>query len=230
MIDDIFDDAEKGSDAFEDMAERKPTGSFKQKRENYWDKRDIQPANIDVEKFNRSGKSFAVYVFPENDVPDEAADKIFAVAKGLMEKGFIFRHTGNKDNALQNRICAIEGAIVKSFLPWKKFNTNVEDPVLSTPMGYRIAIGIHKKFMQLPAAVRAILARDVNALVGPEATDQVDLVLAWTDGGNEALTKNTDFKKVGNNVFILQVAKRANLPVVNVYNSNFIDKLKEIIK
>jgi len=229
MLDDIFNTAAVSKDAFEELTEAKPANTFKAKKESYWDKQDIQPAGIDVTTFKRTGKSFAIYVHPENDIPEEAANMITVLAKALMKEGYTFRHTGNSDNLMHNDIIGSEGAKVVSYLPWKKFNTNIPTPILPNELGYQIAIGIHKGFMKLPPAVRAILARDVNALTGTKASDPVDLVLAWTDGGAEALGTNADFKKIGNNAFILQVAKRANIPVFNVYNSDFIERFKALV-
>jgi len=230
-MEDIFGLSDTSSDVFDDMSKNKTKGNFTaNKKVNYWEKTDITPKEIDVTKFSKSSKSFTIYTYPENDVPDEAKKRILVLAKGLMSKGYIFRHTGNADNVLQNAVLKLEGAKYKSYLPWKKFNSNISSPVLSTPIGYQVAIGVHKAFMRLPPAVRAIISRDVNALIGEDATDPVDLVLAWTAGGAEALTKNADFKSIGNNTFMLQIAKRANLPVVNVFNSNFIDRFKEIVK
>jgi len=185
---------------------------------------------IDVTKFKRTGKSFTVYAHPENDIPEQAYKIMLAVAKIAMSYGYTFRHTGNKDNALHNAILAIENAKTESYLPWKKFNPNIQNPKLPNSIGYRIAITIHSVYMKLPAAVRAILAKDVNALLGSNATDPVDFVIAWSDGGDEVLKRNADFKKIGNNTFILQTCKRANIPVLNAFNSDFIERTKNIVK
>jgi hypothetical protein len=230
MSDDIFAIADKEPDAFTSMTESKPANTFRSKKENYWDKQDIQPMEIDVTKFKKTGKSFTIFVHPENDMPEDIYKKLLAVSKVIMEQGYTFRHTGNKDNALHNAILKLEGAKVESYMPWKKFNPNVESPKMSTPTGYRVAIGIHRAFMRLPAAVRAILSKDTNALLGTEATDPVDFVLAWTDGGAEVLAAKADFKKIGNNTFILQVCSRANITVLNAYNSNFIERIKAMLK
>jgi len=228
-MDDIFAKASDSKDAFESLTEETPRNSFKPKKENYWDKQDIQPTTIDVTKFKGSTKAFAIYVHPENDIPESAHKTLLMVAGALMEKGHTFRHTGNKDNHLHNEILALENTKVESYLPWKKFNANISDPILANPMGYRIAIGIHKSYMKLPNAVRAILASSVNALTGTSADAKVDFVLTWTDGGAEALTKDTDFKQIGNNTFVLQIAKRAGIPVFNVFNSDFIERFKKVI-
>jgi len=230
-MEDIFSKSEDTADAFKEMTEEAPKANFKSKtKENYWDKQDIQPMEIDPAKYSRTGKSFVVYVHPDNDIPADAADRIAKVAKGLMDKGYVFRHTGSADNALQNQIIAMEGATFKTHLPWKGFNKGITDPILANGTGYRIAVGIHKSYMKLPASVRAILSRDVNAITGEEATDPVDFIITWTDGGDEFIGKNVDFKKIGNNTFILMLAKRATIPVVNVYNDSFLDKLKTLIK
>lgn len=231
-MNDIFNE-QSSTDIFNDFKENTNKGDFPsvaEKKVNYWDKTDVVPLNLDVSKFKKTGKSFTVYAFPENDLPEDAVKNILTLAKAMMGQGYVFRHTGNVDNVLQKAIIGLEGANYKSYLPWKKYNPDIKTPTLPTEFGYRTAITIHKRFMNMPPAVRAIISRDVNALLGTEVTDPVDVVIAWTDGGAEALTKNIDFKKIGNNTFMLQVARRANIPVVNVYNSGFIDRFKEIVK
>ena len=228
-MEDIFNAASSAPDAFESMTDSKPRSSFTPKKENYWDKLDIEPANVDVNKFKRSGKSFVIYVHPENDMPEDVYKKFVMIAKVAMENGYTFRHTGNKDNALHNEILKLEDKKVVSYLPWIKFNPNVSNPILVNPLGYKIAIGIHKAFMRMPAAVRAIIGRDVNALLGEDATDPVDLVLTWSEGGAEALSRDVDYKKIGNTAFILQVSKKAGLHVLNLYNKDFIERFKEVL-
>lgn len=228
-MDDIFSKATSEPDAFEAMTEEAPRKTFS-KKENYWDKTDIVPTELDVTKFKRKGKSFVIYVHPDNNVPADAAEKITKLAGALISNGYTFRHTGNADSHMQNAIRKIEDAKVVSFIPWKKFNPDIDNPVLPNPLGYQIALTIHKAYMRLPSAVRAILARDVNAITGPEATDPVDFIITWSDGGDEVISRKTDFKKLGNNTFILMLAKRANIPVLNVYNPGFIEKFKELVK
>jgi len=230
MTDDIFAKAEASVDAFEALTEDKPSASFSNKKENYWDKTDIDPVGIDVTKFKKSGKSFTVYVHPENDMPEKAYKLILAVANVAMSNGYTFRHNGNKDNVLQNAIITLPDAKYDSYMPWKSFNSDVDNPKLCNPLGYKIAITLHTVYMKLPAAVRAILAKDVNTLLGMEATDPVDFVIAWTDGGDEVIKFKADYKKIGNNTFTLQVCKAANIPVLNSFNSNFIERIKGVVK
>jgi len=229
MSDDLFADMENTKDAFEEQAKPAAAVRTQAKKENYWDKVDIQPLELDVSKFSKKGKSFAVFVHPDNDVPEDVFKKLVTVAKVCMEKGYTFRHTGDKDNVLHNTIVKLEGAKVVSYMPWKKFNPDAINPIMSNPIGYRIAITVHRAFMKLPAAVRAILSKDTIALLGEDATDPVDFVLAWNDGGDEAITRKSEFKKIGNNTFILQVCGKANIPVLNAYNATFLDRLKEAI-
>ena len=228
---DIFKTAaDSQKDVFEEMTEDKPKRSFSgNKKENYWEKTDIEAMGIDVTKFNRTGKSFVVYVHPENDLPAEAVANITKVVKALVSNGYTFRYTGSSKSMLHNQLCQLEGASVDYYLPWKGFNKTVANPSLPNPTGYKIAMGIHGKYMKLSPTVRAIIAKDVNAILGDEATDPVDFVVAWTTCGTEVIGKGVDYKTLGPVSFVLDLSKKASIPVLNVGNNGFVDKFKELI-
>ena len=241
-MENLFSGTEE-TNAFESLTESEPKkDSFKQdkpKKENYWDKTDIKPLEIDPSKFHKTWNAFCIYTNPAGDnVPPTAKENIIKLAKSLMALGWTFRHTGDDKDEVQNELLKVTDANIVSYLPWPKFNPLVKDCIRPTPEGYQVAAGVHKRYMTLPPSVRAILARDVNALVGKELTDPVDLVIAWNELGNENIPNmrgkskdeiNSIFKKIGNLTFIFQVGKRANIPVFNVQNSDVLERMKEYV-
>jgi len=228
---DIFKTAaDSQKDVFEEMTDEKPKRSFAAgNKENYWEKTDITAMPVEVTKFNRTGKSFALYVHPENDIPAEAVANITKVVKALISNGYTFRYTGSSKSMLHNQLCQLEGAKVEYYLPWKGFNKTVTNPIMANPTGYKVAMGIHGKYMKLPNAVRAIIAKDVNAVLGEEATNPVDFVVAWTTCGTELIGKGVDYKTLGPVSFVLDLAKLASIPVLNIGKNGFVEKFKEII-
>jgi len=205
------------------------TKSSYTKKESYWDKTAIDPMPIDVANFNKKGKSFTIHTFPDKDLPEDAEENIIKLAKGLMAAGYTFRHTGASDDEIQNKIIRVVGADVVSYIPWKGFNKMVNYPILPTPEGYKTAITVHKAFAKIPPAVRAILARNVNAMLGEKANDPVDMILVWDATGVEALGKGVKFDEIGTLPFILQVATKANIPVFNVKNTDVLERIKDVV-
>lgn len=232
-MDDLLKEASDATDMLDTVAS---TAAPRQqqygaaKEPSNWDRTDFKAVEIDVTKFELGNKNFVIYAYPENDIPETATKTLTSVADALMKREYTFRSTGDAKNELQNAIAGLENTRIDAYLPWKKFNAGVTDPIMPKEYGYQVAIGIHKAFVKLPPAVRTILARDVSAMLGVDGTKPVDFILAWSDGGDEALTRTSDFKRIGNNSFILQVAKRANIPVFNVYNTDFIERFSKVLK
>jgi len=238
IMDSLLNEADDSVDMFEEMGKEDKSsksdsskGQYRQPRgKSLWERTDFEPLEIDASRFDTSTKSFTIYTYPQNDVPEDAAKLLIKAADALMKKDYTFRHVGDSENELQNKILGLESYKGVSYIPWPKYNPNVKDIVRPKEYGYRVAIGIHKRFKSLPPAVRTILARDVSALLGVDGTSPVSFILTWSDGGDEAINKQTDFKKLGNNIFITQVARRANIPVFNAYNSDFLQRLAKHIK
>lgn len=200
---------------------------------NYWEETDIPLFKVDTSKFNSSGKSFTMCVYNNREdlsVADE--DKLFKIASFLISKGFLFRHTGGHKDSLQTKIMEIEGAVVQSYLPWKKFNLLIEKPKLYKPKGpaFGIAASSHKAYKKLPPSVRYILARNVHAMIGPKVDDPVTLALVYSKDGAEALKRDMDFKLTGDVAFYLKVCGDANIPVFNTKSEDVAKRLAEFLK
>lgn len=226
-----FKDSESASNNY-----KKPYtggGADKPKTVSYWDKEDIVPVKIDVSKFNKEGKSFSVATFTgTNKLPADIKEKILEISKILLTKGYKFRHYGAADDELQNEIVSLEMGTKETYLPWKKFNSNITKPYLSLGSGtaYGIAISNHKVFMKLPASVRAILANQVHVMLGKECDNPIDLLLAYTACGSEHIGKGMDYKVTGSLTFFLTVCGESNIPVYNLKKEDCIKRLGEKIK
>lgn len=203
------------------------------KRENLWNKIDFTPTTVDTSKLSMSGKSYAWYNFSPNGIPDNILNNILSVCKSLSKKGFIYRHNGSASDVIPNKILKIEDINFESYLPWSKFNSELDKDKVKLQFpnleAYNIACAYHSKFTTLPASVRAILASTVNSLFGKNVTDPVNFVLCYTECGTEALSKKVDYKKLGNLSFILRIAADANIPVFNFKNDKVISNLKEYL-
>ena len=144
---------------------------------------DIEPMKIDAieSNFKRDKLYFVLETY--GDIPKEQQDKLVKVAIYLINNGFIFRHTGDKDNEVQNRILEeTENYVKHTYLPWKKFNANIENPYLFkvTKEACSLAKGYNSAFDRLPTAVKSILGRNVHAMLGKELDRPATLFLTYT--------------------------------------------------
>lgn len=206
----------------------------KQKRESYWDKQDIKSLKIEPSMFKKNGKSFMVYgIYDKTDVlPDTIIEKFVAISRGLVKKDYTFRHYGSDKNSLQNKILEIEGIRTQSFLPFSRFNQNIQHPVCKFPTdkAYSIMVGLHNNFYRCVPALRAILSSFVNAMLGKDCDDPVDVVILYNPSGLEVLSKDTDYTNSGNIPILIKMCKAANIPYFNIGKEENISKLVEFIK
>lgn len=208
--------------------------SFKKgNKEDLWNKTDWKGKKLSIEDFKKSGKAFTVaYYGDERKVSDDLVLKFTKVSKYLSEHGFIFRHYGAHDSKLQNDILAIENIKSLSYLPWSKFNPKITKPAMkyNNKESYEAACAYHAKFNQIPAAIRAKLASQMAAMFTDKFNDPVDLILIYTENGDEVITKETDFKDLGNTSFFIRVASNNNILVFNLKKEGSIERLVEYIK
>ena len=246
-MDDILDTLESNDKAFEEF-DKKPEynkteykqnnnnyKSNKPKRESLWDKTDFKPALVDPIKLQSTSNSYMLYDYISNDnstgIDENTMKLIESVCKSLKSRSYKFRHNNSADDKLANTILKIEGIISESYLPWGKFNSNIEKPKRYSPSkeAYSIAMAYHAKFKDLPPAIRAILASHVNALLGDKCDDPVNFMLCWTECGTSDPKKKMDYKKVGNLPFLLKICEDANIPVFNFKDKDALTNLKGLL-
>lgn len=208
--------------------------SFKKgNKEDLWNKTDWKGKKLSVEDFKKSGKAFTVaYHGDERKISDDLVLKFTKVAKYLSEHGFTFRHYGAHDSKLQNSILGIENIKSLSYLPWSKFNSKITKPAMkfNSKECYEVACAYHAKFNQIPAGIRSKLASQVAAMFTDKFNDPIDLILIYTENGDEVITKETNFKDLGNTSFFIRVANNNNILVYNLKKDDSISRVVEYVK
>jgi hypothetical protein len=231
---DLFDILESGEPAFK---HEKSTSSYNKdrnqpKKESLWDKTNIVPVKIDVTTFNKTGKTFSIVLPNQNTkIPDSVLEKMKELSKVLSQRGYTYRHLGAYDDVVQNEITSVAGIKVESYRPWKKFNPNIipANPEL-TEKSYGIAVNSHRAFATLPSPVRAILATNVQLLLGRDCNNPLDLLITYSECGSEALGKNVDYKILKNLTFMYKVCEDSNIPVFNLKNDDAIQRIATYTK
>lgn len=232
--DDILASLESDETAFSDSKFNSANNvKKKSKGSNLWEKNDFKPMKIDPETFKKTGKTFSIGFYkPGKDVQEDVLEKFIKIATVLSSRGYVFRYNGTHDDKLQNEIMGISGMISETYLAWKSINKNISTPTLTYPieLAYNISASLHKSFSKLPPNARAIFASKVHSLLGKECNNPSDILLAYNDNGDESITKDTDYKKLGYLSFSLNIAKAAGIPVFNLYNENAIPRLVNLLK
>lgn len=202
----------------------------KGKSDDLWADTNIVKKEPDMSKFEKQGRSFVVAL---GGTPDEKAkETLTKLVMSLGSKNFVMRYQYNDNIQFLKTLADIEGVTIEAYVPWKKMAPDLANVAkyFATRLAYEYAHASSAKFNSFPPAVRCIRANAMHCMLGPKLTNPVDLVLAWTECGSEAITKDTDFKTLGNTGTFITYAKNLNIPFFNIKKDTSIKNLVEYIK
>lgn len=221
------------ADAKTETGSNKQPGEYKNKEPNLWDKTDIKPREIKLEDLLKADKSYTI-ALPDNRIdPPEDIIKLFVkLVTGLSDKGYTLRFNILETLELSKQILSIPNLKYKAYLPWPKYNTKVTNIAIKKPteLAYRVACYFVKNFNEKPAAIRCIESELINTMLGIECNTPVRFVLAYSECGTEVLGKDIDYSKVKNLPSVMRIAKKYQIPFINIKNQDSITKLGNLIK
>jgi hypothetical protein len=99
------------------------------------------------------------------------------------ERGYILRSGGapGADTAFE---AGAPPTAREIFLPWMLFNGNGSMHYRPPALAYQIASLYHPAWDRLPSAVRALMARNTQQVLGPNCDTPSDFVICWTIGAS----------------------------------------------
>ena len=204
------------------------------KKKNMWEETDIELVKIDPEKMEKPEQVFTIGWYNDRkDLPESVSDKFVEVSKALFSKGYTVRLDGEKTNTVNEEIMSMPNSKYKVYLPWKKFNQDIENPKISQPAecAYKFAVGIDKFFLSTKPAGRAMRARLISMVVGHECKTPAKFLLIYTSCGVEALPKGTNYKTIGPNLSLsMRAAIQSNIPIFNLQKEDAVKRLSEMLK
>lgn len=89
-----------------------------------------------------------------------------------------------------------------------------------------IASKNHPAWNRLDTYARKLMSRNIHQVFGPWLNTPVDFVCCWTPDGCESHETRT--RITGGTGLAITVASKANIPVVNTFNTNWSYKLSEL--
>lgn len=147
--------------------------------------------------------------------PPEILSEMNALAQLCARAGYILRSGGadGADTAFEQGCDAVSGQ-KEIFLPWKNFNKNTS-PLFEIPERvYELAAKYHPAWKILPNAVRKLIARNGQQILGKNLDSPVEFVICFTHDGctkGEERTKDT-----GGTGQAIEIASAHNVPVFNL--------------
>lgn len=203
---------------------------FNSNREDLWSDTSIGKHKPDPATFNKVGKSFLITLA---GTPDEKAkEQLTKIVTTLGSKNFAMRYQFTDTISFLKTLADTDGLTVEAYLPWKKMAPDLEHvaKTFATKRAYEMACHYANKFNALPNAIRCFRANMMHAMLGPKLDNPVNLAICWSECGSEQITKETDFKKVGNLTNIFTPCRELNIPIYNIKNEDSLKKLVEYIK
>jgi len=193
---------------------------------NLWEDH-IDKVKVDDSKLLRFNRMFAVITVGE--VPGEINLSIEKICKLLYSVGFTHRYNGDNSNTggmLATKACSDRNEV---YLPWKKFNTDVEAKLTKPTLeAYQHGAYFHHKFNDMVPAVRAIIASNVNVLLGDTCTKPLNVLVVYTSEGAETAGE-VKYETTGNASLSIKAAEELNIPVFNLKNKTALERLSEFI-
>jgi len=156
--------------------------------------------------------------------PAEILVELEKIATNLAEKKYTLRSGGadGADSAFEQGCNKVSGE-KEIYLPWKEFNKNASDLYLSWNIDkkfYDIIRQVnHTIFLQSHASL-VLHARNCQQILGQDLNSPCDFVVCWTD---------RDKFPVTGTMFAITLAKINHIPVINLYEKNWKNKLDSIL-
>lgn len=225
--DDVIPEATKvPEDKAEEMT-RKP-----QRKNNNWD-RTYEPLRLPSDSLSVEGRQITFTSLGK--LTEEKESFLRKIVERLDGLDFVWRLGADKRSpgeVLLTGLCQQHSSRHEFYLPWPKFADDVDKSrvVSERPPedAYRIAAAVKQDFNSLSNGLKAIVARDVQRVLGKDCRHPVRFLLAWDKFGFEDSTR----MKFTNNshAFMITLAREYGIPVFNFQNDESIVKLSGLVK
>lgn len=197
-----------------------------------WGRKDFQPVELKRENMTVDKKSVTLFLSSKAELlPEEAREKILKTMRFIASKDFKLRIAYGSNDAFLAEVASLFND-VEVYLPWRGYNKEVKNPYSIQPseLAYRASLQFHGKFADMPDAVRTIIANEVNMVLGKNCDNLVGHIFAWSPCGSESLTRETDYKTLGNTSIAIKMARAFTIPYSNINRADFnSDKLSKIL-
>jgi len=153
------------------------------------------------------------------ETPLHIQEVMTMLSRYLHDRSYILRSGGanGADKAFEIGIPA--GGNKEIYLPWKGFNGSDSPYFILHEEAFEVAKKFHPAWNKLADPVKALMARNVYQVLGFDLDTPVEFVVCWTKDG----------KDTGGTGQAIRIAKKYNIPVLNLYDEVALNKIKKRI-
>ncbi len=144
--------------------------------------------------------------------PDLILNDMIMIAEHLAHRNWLLRSGGADGADLAFEVgCDKVSGQKEIFLPWKDFNNSKSTLYNPTKDAFDMASAIHPAWEYLSYGAKKLHARNVHQVLGIDLISPVDLLVCWTDKGQEK----------GGTASALKLAKQYKIKIINLATEPF---------
>jgi hypothetical protein len=159
--------------------------------------------------------------------PIELKSVIYEISCKLIEHDWVLRSGGanGADEFFESAYTTLNGN-KEIYIPWKGFNKSKSTLFYTPPEAFKVAKHFHSRWNYLSQAAQKLMARNVLQVLGQSLVHPVEFVICWTEDGCEC--QKTRNIKTGGTGQAISIAEYWDVPVINMANWNWKDRLNDI--
>lgn len=158
--------------------------------------------------------------------PEQLKPLIAEVANMLRHHGFIIR-ASSMDGFDRMVLDTVPDAEIHS--PWKNFNqTQNEASNFNSEECKEFAKRYLPEWSNIKDSIQAFYSKNVRLVLGKYLKQPCQIVIIWSEDGCEGPTTRTP--QSGQAGHISAIAKAMNIPVINLYNPNAVNRLRQFLE
>ena len=159
------------------------------------------------------------------ETPPNICKMMTKIANALQES-YTLRsgHAPGADTAFET---GITNGNMEIYIPWKGFGKSKSTLYEQPDKAFEIAEEYHPNWKGLKQSVKHLMARNVLQVLGKDLQTPSHFLICWTPDGCESHRTRT--RKTGGTGQAISIAEAYGVPVVNMKNMLWKEKLEEIV-
>lgn len=170
---------------------------------------------IDLPKYQIGQRTFIYAGIGSRQTPSEVLEIMTGLGIYLEQRGYTL-HTGDADGADKAFGLKIRNKII--------FTAN---DAINDAKAHQIVDELHPNPKALNQYSKNLMARNAYQVLGKQLKNPVDFVICWTPNGEETHAERTI--KTGGTGQAISLASICEIPVINIANGNWKEKLKNLL-
>jgi hypothetical protein len=165
------------------------------------------------------------------ETPAEVLNLMYDLAAKLGGRGYILRSGGadGADKAFEDGCCKVD-ADMEIYLPWSGFNDHVHNPekgyflpdLYEGGEAFKIASGVHPAWDKLTQGAKRLHSRNVFQVLGHDLDTPSKFLVCYAKPVGDSVSGGTRTA--------VELAKKWNVPVVNLYHELCLDRVKRYLE